>query len=767
MANEFIARNGLIAQNNSTVTGSLIVTQGITGSLLGTASYATQALTASYASTYAPVFPFTGSAIITGSLGVTGSISNTTSVTTPIVNLTNTNNFLSGGGNTATLQALYQIQLRSSLNLMAEFNVASVNQINFTPYAGAGSARQDFTFIAAAHTNQTLSTNIPNFRVTGANKQWATGTLANQYFNYFTANTASFVGASTATNVYGLFVEAAAAGTNATITNNYAAGFSGRVGQYGLGNSTYFGDLCGVKDDLASRQNTAFGFSAANKVAGGSLNVAMGYLSLFSNISGNNNVAIGGLTLYQATSNSNIAVGGYALYNLTTGQSNVALGYDAGGGVTIGSNNVFIGNSITGLSSSLSNNIILATNLGVERFRYNPSQGSPSLFSFSPASTTGNVSSTEINIFRVNAATTTLIAGTLATQRFTYLPSQTLAFAGASTATNVYGLFVEAATAGTNATITNNYAAGFGGNILINTGAGSGRIRSGEYFSNLGALYFNQTSPDGGNYSISGIDNVSTLINGKTTVNIRINGTDSFNVTSTVITYKDAFNIAFGTTTGTKIGTTIAQKIAFWNATPIVQPTASTAIDTLLTNTGLRASGGGANFNTPITASIISASAFTGSLFGTASYATQALTASYASTYAPIFPFTGSAIITGSLEVTGSITSTLGFTGSLQGTSSWASDSISASYASTASYINGSIIKSNSVPPGMFGGTPLTTSITFTADFPNPSYSVTITGEDARIFTIQNKSATGFEINTNSNIALTGNTYWYAIFINI
>jgi len=40
MANEFIARNGLIAQNNSTVTGSLTVTQGITGSLFGTASYA-------------------------------------------------------------------------------------------------------------------------------------------------------------------------------------------------------------------------------------------------------------------------------------------------------------------------------------------------------------------------------------------------------------------------------------------------------------------------------------------------------------------------------------------------------------------------------------------------------------------------------------------------------------------------------------------------------------------------------------------------------
>jgi hypothetical protein len=70
MANEFTARNGLIAQKDSVVTGSLIVTSGITGSLLGTASYATQALSSSYASAYAAVFPYTGSAIISGSLEV-------------------------------------------------------------------------------------------------------------------------------------------------------------------------------------------------------------------------------------------------------------------------------------------------------------------------------------------------------------------------------------------------------------------------------------------------------------------------------------------------------------------------------------------------------------------------------------------------------------------------------------------------------------------------------------------------------------------------
>ena len=42
MANEFVARNGIIALNNSQITGSLNVSNGITGSLFGTASLALQ-----------------------------------------------------------------------------------------------------------------------------------------------------------------------------------------------------------------------------------------------------------------------------------------------------------------------------------------------------------------------------------------------------------------------------------------------------------------------------------------------------------------------------------------------------------------------------------------------------------------------------------------------------------------------------------------------------------------------------------------------------
>jgi hypothetical protein len=48
---------------------------------------------------------------------------------------------------------------------------------------------------------------------------------------------------------------------------------------------------------------------------------------------------------------------------------------------------------------------------------------------------------------------------------------------------------------------------------------------------------------------------------------------------------KDGKNVILGTTTGTKIGTAAAQKLSFWNATPIVQPTTAVAAATFVANT--------------------------------------------------------------------------------------------------------------------------------------------------------------------------------------
>lgn len=54
-----------------------------------------------------------------------------------------------------------------------------------------------------------------------------------------------------------------------------------------------------------------------------------------------------------------------------------------------------------------------------------------------------------------------------------------------------------------------------------------------------------------------------------------------FDIDTTRMLFSDGYNIAFNATTGTKIGTATSQKIWFWNATPIVQPTTSVGSATL------------------------------------------------------------------------------------------------------------------------------------------------------------------------------------------
>jgi hypothetical protein len=97
MANEFVARNGVIALSNSQITGSLTVTDSITGSLFGTASFATNALTASYAGNV----PETSSFSVTASYAISASqaINSNNASTASYVNQLNQNVSISGSVN--------------------------------------------------------------------------------------------------------------------------------------------------------------------------------------------------------------------------------------------------------------------------------------------------------------------------------------------------------------------------------------------------------------------------------------------------------------------------------------------------------------------------------------------------------------------------------------------------------------------------------------------------------------------------------------------
>lgn len=63
------------------------------------------------------------------------------------------------------------------------------------------------------------------------------------------------------------------------------------------------------------------------------------------------------------------------------------------------------------------------------------------------------------------------------------------------------------------------------------------------------------------------------------------------------ITLADATNIILDTTTGTKIGTATAQKLGFYNATPVVQPANTSDIKDALIALGLLATGGATPLN--------------------------------------------------------------------------------------------------------------------------------------------------------------------------
>jgi hypothetical protein len=76
---------------------------------------------------------------------------------------------------------------------------------------------------------------------------------------------------------------------------------------------------------------------------------------------------------------------------------------------------------------------------------------------------------------------------------------------------------------------------------------------------------------------------------------------------------------------------------------------------------------------------------------------------------------------------------------------------------------SGYLLQKNGLVSGStFAGSPLTASVNFTSSFFNNNYVIVITGEDARMWSIQSKTVNGFIINSNSSVAIAGNVFWMA-----
>jgi hypothetical protein len=108
-----------------------------------------------------------------------------------------------------------------------------------------------------------------------------------------------------------------------------------------------------------------------------------------------------------------------------------------------------------------------------------------------------------------------------------------------------------------------------------------------------------------------------------------------------------------------------------------------------------------------------------------------------------------------SIQLTGVNSSLTGsfsgsFTGSLNGT------------AATASFVPtlkaGAVADTSFTQPG--GTDNYQAVVAFASVYSNNDYAVTVTGEDARSWTIESKTGNGFTINSNSTTPLTGEVYW-------
>ena len=115
------------------------------------------------------------------------------------------------------------------------------------------------------------------------------------------------------------------------------------------------------------------------------------------------------------------------------------------------------------------------------------------------------------------------------------------------------------------------------------------------------AMYMGNATPASGGYFLASSNMSTNYVNAASRLNIHINDVLQMRVETNTITIGGGINFLFDTSVGSKLGLSTSQKLGFWNATPIVQPANTVAIDNVLINTGLRASGGAANFSLKIT----------------------------------------------------------------------------------------------------------------------------------------------------------------------
>lgn len=343
---------------------------------------------------------------------------------------------------TTTLDATGNIRINagSSANIDLDINTVLKARFgnagtSFNVASISGGSTSAYTFVFSGGLNQVASTEINGILYNpSGSRQWATGALTLQRETYFKSVTYTSVGASIFTNVYGLYAEAATISTNVTATNNFAIGTLGA---------------------LQVNDGTMTGGIVLRALVGTSSFAAM-YMNQ-ATPSGNNYTitATSSTTFINGVSNLNLQISG-----------STRIGLDSAGNT-----------SFTPSANS---------------------SGAFTAFSFTKPSNTNQTLSTEIPGLIVNGGSRQWATGALTLQRENRWTTTTYSAVGASVFTTVIANSFEAVTAGTNITITNNYALGTTGGVLIEPiGANAGLFINGVTNTASGALF--KITNSGGN----------------------------------------------------------------------------------------------------------------------------------------------------------------------------------------------------------------------------------------------------------------------------
>lgn len=305
---------------------------------------------------------------------------------------------------TATLgnSVITQNAAATLVTIAAAMSVTTGGLARLTVNAATSSGTTNsFLFSPPTHTASTASSEVNNYVFTGGSRQWDTGALATQRNTWFTSPTLSFVAASTVTNAYTVFISSPTAGTNATITNSWAAGFSGGLQGTSIGTGAGTWSFTGR---LSSTTQVALYISDAGTAASSSNHVLL--------VGNTNNVYL----------------------NAPSTSQGVHIGVSANAHMR------WNGQTITGTP-------LAATS------------GAISAWTFTAAANTGQTASTEIKGILWTTTSRQWATGAITTQREFVITSPTYSFVGASIITTAATMAIAGApVAGTNATITTSLA---------------------------------------------------------------------------------------------------------------------------------------------------------------------------------------------------------------------------------------------------------------------------------------------------------------------